>query len=88
MKKEKKMVCGSIQSGKQTKQNEPIVWTGKKPSNRANNMKNNLFELPVELASVRASKRSRKMSSSADWIIMIYVVCACYFLNIVHRLID
>lgn len=47
-KKEKK-------SGKQTKQNEPIVWTEKKPSNRANNMKNNLFELPVELASKRAN---------------------------------
>lgn len=48
-----------IQSGKQTKQNEPIVWTGKKPSNRANNMKNNLFELPVELASERANGQEK-----------------------------
>lgn len=53
MKKEKNkwFVVACIRSGKQTKQNEPIVWTGKKPSNRANNMKNNLFELPVKLAS-------------------------------------
>lgn len=88
-KKEKKMFCGFLHTKwKANKAKRANRLDRKKPSNRANNMKNNLFELPVELASEWASKRSRKMSSSADRIIMIYVVCACYFLNIVHRLID